>query len=86
MQPPERHEVDQGRKEDKDDDQAPVPAARFTPDEEAVSFMRSVCPFQLAILPDKHSLGTPATIESAENGSKPPLWLRPVLASHWRVR
>ncbi|CAF9916978.1 MAG: hypothetical protein HETSPECPRED_003063 [Heterodermia speciosa] len=41
MQPPERHEVDQGRKEDKDDDQAPVPAARFTPDEEAALLQQS---------------------------------------------
>ena len=45
MQPPERHEVDRGRQEDKAKDQAQVPAARFTLDEEAVSFMRAVCPF-----------------------------------------
>ena len=45
MQPPERHEVDRGRREDKDNDQAQVPAARFTPGEEAVSFMRAVCQF-----------------------------------------
>ena len=46
MHAPERHEVDQGRKqgEDEDEDQAQMPAARFAPEEEAVSFMRAVCP------------------------------------------
>ena len=44
MQPPERHEVDWDRKEDTDKDQAQVPAARFAPEEEAVSFIRAVCP------------------------------------------
>ena len=49
MQPPERHEVDWDRKEDIDKDQAQVPAARFAPEEEAVSFIRAVCPAHLAI-------------------------------------
>lgn len=44
MVAPERHEVDQGRKQDEGEDQAQVPAARFAPGEEAVSFMRAVCP------------------------------------------
>lgn len=50
MQPPERHEVDWDRKQDMDKDQAQMPAAaRFAPEEEAVSFIRAVCPAHLAI-------------------------------------
>ncbi|KAL8788954.1 MAG: hypothetical protein Q9195_007070 [Heterodermia aff. obscurata] len=41
MQPPARHEGDRGRQEDKGHDQARVPAARFTQQEEAVSYMRA---------------------------------------------
>lgn len=47
----QRHEADRDRLGVEDEDQAPVPAVRFAPEEEAVSFMRAVCPISVVAIP-----------------------------------